>query len=195
MLLSAAPAPAATAYVPLVLRSAPPFRAPEQGSAFIPAGTYRLDRAHSRLTARMARADGTLVLLRFDRFDARFAYDPARPAATRAEVMLDPVSYRSESTARAEPADLGAVAQWRSVSFLSTAFTRTGPVNGTLSGTVRFFGFERPLGITLRLTGITPGRATVVRLHGLSAFTMPSFPGLQWGGAMQFDIDAQFIRS
>ncbi len=47
----------AASRVPLVLKSAPPF-----DGALMPAGIYRLDRAHSRLIARVRRNGGAPVL-------------------------------------------------------------------------------------------------------------------------------------
>ena len=189
-------AAAAAARAPLILRSSanPPVR----NASTIPAGIYRLDQARSRLTARITRAGQAPVLLRFTRFEAMLVYDPARPEAARAEVMLDPASFSTGGAARSGYA--GAVAKWRAFSFVSTSFQRTTPTRGVLTGNVSFFGFVRPLAIQLTLTSVLPGENPVLGFSGSSAVSianpsMIAFTGLQLGGDVQLAIEAQFVKA
>lgn len=181
---------------PLILKSS----ATPSGS-FVPAGTYRLDRAHSRLTARIARAGQAPFTVRFERFDALFVYDPAQPQAARAEVTIDPASFTAIGGTRNGAApDLRSFAKWRAVGFVSHSFQRIAPTRGVLTGNVSFFGIVRPMAIQLSLYGVTPGRQPMVGLFASSAISIANpalltFTGLQLGGDMQFTIQAQFVKS
>jgi polyisoprenoid-binding protein YceI len=188
--LAATLAAAAQARVPLVLRAA------QQQPVAVPAGIYRLDRTQSVLVAYVRRNGAAPVALHLTRFDATLVYDPARPAEAQAQVTLDPISF----TTAGAGADLGAIANWRSATFASTAFQPAGPTRGTLTGTLNFFGLARPLAIALDLTRIVPGPPARLYVHGTAALTManPAVLGLvrlPLGGTVQFDIAAQFVRS
>jgi polyisoprenoid-binding protein YceI len=72
----AAPMPAPAAPPP------PPYLAPKADAALVPAGSYRLDRGHSSVTAQIRREGLSNFTFRFDCFDAGFSYDPQKPAQT-----------------------------------------------------------------------------------------------------------------
>jgi polyisoprenoid-binding protein YceI len=185
------------------LSAAPvPYAAPKAEPGLVAAGSYRLDKGHSSLTAQIRREGLSNFTFRFDRFDASFTYDPATPGQTLLLVTLDPTSVNANVAAWTEhlqAADLLNTAKFLQISFVSTSFLQTGAAKGVLVGNVTFLGFTKPMAIELTLNGVTPGPPMVVGFSGRSAikmadFPMPGFAALHLGNDVQFDIQAEFIK-
>ena len=189
----AAPAPSAAPV---------PYAAPKAEPVLVAAGSYRLDKGHSSLTAQIRREGLSNFTFRFDRFDASFTYDPATPAQTLLLVTLDPTSVNANVAAWTEhlqAADLLNTGKFLQISFVSTSFLQTGATTGVLVGNVTFLGFTKPMAIELTLNGVTPGPRMVVGFSGRSAikmadFPMPGFAALHLANDVQFDIQAEFIK-
>jgi polyisoprenoid-binding protein YceI len=189
----AAPAPSAAPV---------PYAAPKAEPGLVAAGSYRLDKGHSSLTAQIRREGLSNFTFRFDRFDASFTYDPATPAQTLLLVTLDPTSVNANVAAWTEhlqAADLLNTGKFLQISFVSTSFLQTGATTGVLVGNVTFLGFTKPMAIELTLNGVTPGPRMVVGFSGRSAikmadFPMPGFAALHLANDVQFDIQAEFIK-
>lgn len=179
-----------------------PYVAPKADAALVPAGSYRLDRGHSSVTAQIRREGLSNFTFRFDRFDANFTYDPQKPTQTMLLVALDPTSVDANVAAWTEhlqAADLLNTAKFLQISFLSTNFLQTGATTGVLIGNVTFIGVTKPMAIELTLNGVSPGSRTVLGFSGRTAikmadFPMPGFAALHLGNDVQFDIEAEFIK-
>jgi polyisoprenoid-binding protein YceI len=179
-----------------------PYAAPKAEPGLVAAGSYRLDKGHSSLTAQIRREGLSNFTFRFDRFDASFTYDPATPAQTLLLVTLDPTSVNANVAAWTEhlqAADLLNTGKFLQISFVSTSFLQTGATTGVLVGNVTFLGFTKPMAIELTLNGVTPGPRMVVGFSGRSAikmadFPMPGFAALHLGNDVQFDIQAEFLK-
>ena len=189
----AAPAPSAAPV---------PYAAPKAEPVLVAAGSYRLDKGHSSLTAQIRREGLSNFTFRFDRFDASFTYDPATPAQTLLLVTLDPTSVNANVAAWTEhlqAADLLNTGKFLQISFVSTSFLQTGATTGVLVGNVTFLGFTKPMAIELTLNGVTPGPRMGGGFSGRSAikmadFPMPGFAALHLANDVQFDIQAEFIK-
>lgn len=188
---------------PLTASTAPAsYVAPKADPASVPAGSYRLDKGHSSVTAQIRREGLSNFTFRFDRFDASFTYDPAKPEQTLLVVTLEPASVDANVTAwtaHLQAADLLNTAKFLQVSFVSTHFLQTGPTTGVLMGNVTFLGLTRPMAIELTLNGVAPGPRTTVGFSGRTAikmadFPMPGFAALHLGNDVQFDIQAEFVK-
>jgi len=180
----------------------PPYTPPKADAALVAAGTYRLDKGHSSVTAQIRREGLSNFTFRFDRFDASFTYDPAKPGQTLLLVTLDPGSVNANVpawTAHLQAADLLNTAKFLQISFLSTNFIQTGTTTGVVTGQVTFLGISRPMAIELTLNGVSPGPRTVAGFSGrtaikMSDFPMPGFAALHLGNDVQFDIEAEFVK-
>lgn len=179
-----------------------PYVAPKAEPGLVPAGSYRLDRGHSSVTAQIRREGLSNFTFRFDRLDASFAYDPQKPNQTLLLVTLDPTAVDANVAAWTEhlqAPDLLNTAKFLQISFVSTNFLQTGTATGVLVGNVTFMGVSKPMAIEVTLNGVSPGPRTVVGFSGRSAikmadFPMPGFAALHLGNDVQFDIQAEFIK-
>ena len=70
----------------------PPYIAPKADAALAPAGNYAIDKGHTSVTGKIRREGLSNYTFRFDKLDAKFSYDPAKPEASQVEVVLDPKS-------------------------------------------------------------------------------------------------------
>lgn len=120
-----------------------------------PAGAYVLDEAHASITWRVWHLNGlSRYVARFDRFEAALDFDPANPAASRIEAVIDP---RSVSTGDAEFDRLIATSgglldadDHPEIRFVSTSVEVTGDNQARVTGDLTFRGVTRP--VTLEAT-------------------------------------------
>jgi polyisoprenoid-binding protein YceI len=176
--------------------------APKADASLVAAGTYRLDRGHSSVTARIRREGLSNFTFRFNRFDASFGYDPQKPGETLLLVTLDPASVDANVPAWTEhlqAADLLNTAKFLQISFVSTNFLQTGATTGVAIGNVTFMGVTKPLALELTLNGVVPGTRNIVGFSGHTAikmadFPMPGFAALHLDNDVQFAIEAEFIK-
>jgi len=124
----------------------------------VPAGVYRLDRAHASLIFRVSHLGFSDYTARFKRFDAELEFDPAQLDASRVSATVD---ARSIETDYPDPAalDFNAVlqnetwldtAQYPQIEFRSNSVELTGPNAMRVDGELTLRGITRPL--TLRAT-------------------------------------------
>ena len=183
---------------------APAYVAPKPDPSLAPAGMYAVDKNHASVTAKIARQNLANFTFRFDKFDASFAYDPAKPEAAQVQVTLDPTSINANVPAwtnRLQQPDMLNTAKFTDIKFVSTSFKRTGPTKGVLSGNVTFLGVTKPMTLDVTLNGVGPARQTTV--VGFSATTSIKCSDFGLGGPIQmlhlsddvtFDVEAEFQK-
>jgi polyisoprenoid-binding protein YceI len=91
------PAPAAPAALPAP--AAEPAGEPSRTAALapdVPAGEYKMDPAHSRLTFNVSHMGFSNYTARFRRFDAKLQFDPRNLAATQLTATVDPRSIETD---------------------------------------------------------------------------------------------------
>jgi polyisoprenoid-binding protein YceI len=70
---------------------------PAPAQAPVPAGEYSLDKAHTSLVFRVSHLGFSSFTGRFTRYDAKLAFDPAKPADSSVSVSIDPASISSDN--------------------------------------------------------------------------------------------------
>jgi polyisoprenoid-binding protein YceI len=70
---------------------------PAPVQAPVPAGAYSLDKAHTSLVFRVNHLGFSSFTGRFTRYDAKLAFDPAKPADSSVNVTIDPASISSDN--------------------------------------------------------------------------------------------------
>lgn len=70
---------------------------PAPVQAPVPAGAYSLDKAHTSLIFRVNHLGFSSFTGRFTRYDAKLAFDPAKPADSSVSVSIDPASISSDN--------------------------------------------------------------------------------------------------
>jgi polyisoprenoid-binding protein YceI len=128
----------------------------------VPAGNYVVDPQHSALTGQLRHAGLAYFVFRFNRFDAKFTYDPAMPDNPAIEVLIDPTSIDTGvegfDTNLATSDRHFNVAKYPEITFVSHSLKRTGNDHGVMSGTITFLGKSKPLDFDVVFLGVTKGR-------------------------------------
>lgn len=138
--------------------------------AAVKAGTYVLDKAHASLLAKIGHLGFSNYTLRFSSFDASFAYDPAKPAATVVKAKIDPASVETgDAKFNAEIASekILNAPKFPAVNFTSTKLDLKGN-KGTMTGTLEFYGTSKPVTLDVTLNGVGTGMKNEERI-GFSA--------------------------
>jgi polyisoprenoid-binding protein YceI len=124
------------------------------GPGAVPAGHYVIDPRHTTVTARVMHEGVSLYVLRFDRMDGSFDFDPAHPEATHLTASVDPASLDVNGDWAKEFSDKFLKAgQFPQASFVSTAVQSLGGPQGTVSGNLTLMGVTRPVTFNVTLTG------------------------------------------
>jgi polyisoprenoid-binding protein YceI len=136
--------------------------------AAAPAGHYLLDHTHASLLARVSHMGLSHYTMRFDRFNARYDFDPGSPAASKIDVTIDANSLDVGDEAIGKQFArqfLGAEAHPQ-ITFASSGVTPTSPGHGTLSGDLTLNGVTKPVTLDVVFNGSGPG------LFGLGGYRM-----------------------
>jgi polyisoprenoid-binding protein YceI len=123
-----------------------------------PAGAYVLDRGHANLTAKVSHMGLSFYTMRFDRFDARYDYDPGSPAASQIRVTIDATSLDVGDAAIGKQFArefLGAD-RYPQATFVSAGVRQTGPGRGLLAGDLTLNGITRPVTLDVAFNGSSP---------------------------------------
>jgi polyisoprenoid-binding protein YceI len=127
----------------------------------VPAGAYKLDKAHASLIFRVDHLGFSNYTARFKRFDADLQFDPANPTASRVNATVD---ARSLETDYPDPATLDFNAQllgpmWLDaaknpqITFRTTAVEVTGPNKARITGDFTLRGVTKPLVLDATFNG------------------------------------------
>ena len=124
----------------------------------VPAGDYRLDKAHASLTFTVNHLGFSHYTARFTDFDAKLKFDPANPAAATLEASIDPRSldlpappagFKAELTG---PSWLDA-AKYPAITFRSTKVEVTGANTAKITGDFSLHGVTKPVVLEATFTG------------------------------------------
>jgi polyisoprenoid-binding protein YceI len=147
-------APAIVGAQPPPAPAAPNVVTKDPGSAI--AGSYRLDKDHSAVVARVPHGGGySFNVLRFGVADGVLSWDPARIEASKLAVTVDmvpntaPIVYGQDL----KGPNFMNVVQFPTATFVSTGVRRTGPTTGVITGNLTFLGQTKPAVIDAQLVG------------------------------------------
>ena len=176
-----------------------------------PAGTYKMDRAHSSLTWKVSHFGLSNYTARFTRFDAMLDIDPARPESAKALVTVDPTSIRTDyrsADGRDFDKELGEgekffnARKFTEIVFSSTVVERSGETTARVTGDLTMLGVTKPLAIEVTLNGAKQHPTAGVPALGFSGiaklkrsdfnmmFMLPLI-----GDEVTLLIEAEFLKS
>lgn len=132
-----------------------PFPPATANPAGAPAGTYPIDPVHASIVARVPHQDFSFNVVRFTVTGGSLDWDPAKVENSKVTVTAD-AAVRSEPIVYLQ--DLKGpnfmnVAQFATISFVSTGVRRTGPTTGVITGDLTLLGQTKPATIDARLVG------------------------------------------
>ena len=170
--------------------------------ADLPAGHYRLDPAHTSVTARVRHLGVSNYLVRFDRMQGDFDWDPAHPEATRLQASVDVTSFDVGADYSRKFADefLDAKA-FSQATFIATSLVPSADgKTGALTGDLTLMGVTKPVTFEVTFVGVGHG-LPFGALAGFSAVTTirRSDFGSRYvlafvGDEVSLDIEAEFDR-
>ncbi|MEQ1780082.1 MAG: YceI family protein [Hyphomonadaceae bacterium] len=174
----------------------------------LPTGAYKMEKPHASLLARVKHMGLSNYTVRLTAFDATLDFDPAKPAASKVHVIINPLSVQAD-----HPTDAGwdtkigtdffKGAQFPQIVFDSTSAAATGQFTGTLTGNLTFRGITKPVTLDVTYNGgmdsavMYGGRAAVgFSAHG--TFKRSDFGFSDYLSAVSDDveivIEAEFTK-
>ena len=141
------------------LPSAQPVAAPIAQSAAaaaqapVRAGAYALDKSHAKIVWSTSHFGFSTYYGEFTDFDAKLSLDPANPANSKLNVVVQTASVNGHNEAletHLKSADFFDVAKHPTATFVSTRVTPTGATTADVTGNFTLLGVTRPL--TLKVT-------------------------------------------
>jgi polyisoprenoid-binding protein YceI len=123
---------------------------PQPSTAPVPAGAYKLDKAHASLIFRVNHVGFSHYTGRFTRYDAQLQFDPANPAKSSIKVQIDPKSIDADGAPAGFMAAL-AGKDWLDadkhpeMTYRSTKVERVGTNGLRISGDLTLHGVTRPV--------------------------------------------------
>ena len=189
----------------------PAAEVPEPASGALPAGSYTLDKPHASLIFRVNHLGFSHWTARFTTFDAQLQFDPAKPAADRVTVTIDPASLTPDNP---PPGFVTALhgAQWLDagqfpqITFKSTRVEAVGKDGLRITGDMTLHGITKPVVLDATFNGgyvghpMDPHARIGFSAHGTLkrsqfgiAYGIPQ-PGSTMGvsDAVEFTIEAEF---
>jgi polyisoprenoid-binding protein YceI len=134
---------------------------PPASTAEVPAGSYKLDKAHASLLFRVNHLGFSNYTARFKRFDARLEFDPRNLAASKVTATVDPDSLETDFPDPAK-VDFNAqlkgeewlnVAKFPEIKFESRQVDVTGENAVRVSGDLTLRGVTRPIVLEAKFNG------------------------------------------
>ncbi|KRA62332.1 hypothetical protein ASD79_22305 [Caulobacter sp. Root655] len=193
----AAPAPAAAPAAPATPQ--------------VPAGDYKLDKAHASLVFKVNHLGFSHYTARFADFDASLKFDPANPAASSIEATIDPRSLDLPAPPAGFKTDLTGpqwldAAKYPAITFRSTKVEVTGANTAKITGDFTLHGVTKPVTLEAAFNGgyaghpMDPHARIGFSAHGMfkrsefgMGFGVPA-PGTTMGVSDEVDvaIEAEF---
>jgi polyisoprenoid-binding protein YceI len=130
----------------------------QKAPAPVPKGVYVVDKAHTSLVFRVSHIGFSSYTGRFTNVDAKLDFDPARLAASRVNVTIDPKSIQADN-APSGFLDSLAGKDWLdadrfpAMSFRSTRVEVTGQNTFRLRGELTFHGVTKPITLDATYNG------------------------------------------
>jgi polyisoprenoid-binding protein YceI len=130
----------------------------DQTSPPVPAGAYTLDKLHTSLIFRVSHLGFSNYTGRFTGVDAKLSFDPARIAASRVEVTIDPRSIEadnvpSEFLAMLSGKDWLNAEKFPEMAFRSKTVEVTGANTFRIRGELTLHGQTKPVVLDARYNG------------------------------------------
>lgn len=220
MLLAVPLVLAACASTPGAADQAAPFTAPTVATTAaptnypiavdLPAGTYRLDPRHASVLFRIRHMDLAWFTARFDTRDASLVLDPSDPSRSQLTASVDATSVNTgltnaqgeRSFDRSIGRALGGEAS-QSITFTSTAITRTGEHTGRVTGDLTMNGQTHPATLDVTFDGGTTdplrGGAMVLGFSAHGVINRAQWGVTEWqaftGDDVQIVIEAELVRT
>jgi polyisoprenoid-binding protein YceI len=140
----------------LLLGAAPAPPAASTSPTAVPAGTYRIEPAHTRVQFTVSHLGFTDWWGDFSGVSGTLALDPARLAASRLDVSI-PVATVSTTNSildgELRSADWFDAARYPTIRFVSTRIVRSGPAKAIIYGNLSFHGVTRQVALDTRFVG------------------------------------------
>lgn len=136
-----------------------PLMAASTNPADLPAGHWTLDPKHASLIAKVKHLSVVNYVVRFDKLEGTFTWDPAHPEATHLEASVDVTSLDVGADYSKKFADdfLDA-SHYPKATFVSTALTPAADGrSGTLTGDLSLRGVTRPVTLNVTFVGVGHG--------------------------------------
>jgi polyisoprenoid-binding protein YceI len=132
--------------------------APAASAAPIPAGAYKLDKAHASLLFRVNHLGFSNYTGRFSSVDAQLQYDPAKPESSSVTVTIDPASLQLENPPEGFVKTLIGeqwldAAKFPQMTFKSKKVTRAGKDELRIDGDMTLHGISQPVTLTAKFNG------------------------------------------
>jgi polyisoprenoid-binding protein YceI len=211
MLESPVPSVLAAALCAVLPYSASGANVPEAGAGPIPAGQYTVDKAHASLVFNVDHLGFSHWTARFTRFDANLQFDPAKPATSRVDVTIDPVSLTPDNPPPGfleilQGAQFFDVGHYQRMTFHSTRVESVGQNGLRITGDLTLHGITKPVVLDATYNGgyvghpMDPHARIGFSAHGAlqrsefgMGFGVPQ-PGstMGVGDVVQFVIEAEF---
>jgi polyisoprenoid-binding protein YceI len=112
-----------------------------------PAGTYEVEPTHTSVTWRLSHGGLSTYTARFDKISGTIEFNPATPASSSADIIIDPNSVNTGLPSfNAEIAKSVFKAEANpEIRFRSTGLTATSATTGTMTGNLSIGGMTKPM--------------------------------------------------
>jgi polyisoprenoid-binding protein YceI len=167
----------------------------------VPAGNYKMDKAHESVVARVGHGGGfSYSTVRFGATEGMLTWDPAKIENSKISVTVDTKPNYAPIVYNLDPgsAMLLNIAQFPTATFVSTGIKRTGPTTGQIMGNLTLMGKTAPATIDATLVGAGKnGRGVaMIGFTGTMKIKRSDFGFTALAGAIGNDvelvIDAEF---
>ncbi|MET0338821.1 MAG: YceI family protein [Caulobacter sp.] len=131
------------------------FAAPSTNPTDMPAGTYALEKTHASITAQVDHFGFSGYTFRFDKFDASYSYDPAKPTASVLKVTVD-VNSMNTGFDKADaqfPAEFLAADKHPTATFVSKSIQPGAGNKGVVTGDLTLAGVTKPVSLDVTFNG------------------------------------------
>jgi polyisoprenoid-binding protein YceI len=178
-----------------------------------PAGDYVLDRTHATLEWQGLHNGLSWYSARFTNFDIKLNFNPADVTKSKVTATIDPKSVETDF-ARTRPAgnttdfnnELATgerffnAGKFPTITFTSTAVTKTGTNTGKMTGNLTFLGVTKP--VTLDVTYIGNRNDPRAQKHKVGFQAVGTINKTQWGMAaggpiadsIKIEINAEMVQ-
>ena len=172
-----------------------------QGAA--PAGAYAVDKTHATVQWQGLHNGLSWYTARFTAFDIQLNFDPADVTKSKVTASIDPKSIETDflKTRPAESktdfnAELATGERWfngnkfPTITFASTAVTKTGANTGKMTGNLTFLGVTKPVTLDVTYNGFKSypaPRKAKVGFRAVGTINKPQW-GMPAGGPIADDV-------
>jgi polyisoprenoid-binding protein YceI len=184
-----------------------------QGATQAPAGDYVLDRTHANLQWSGLHNGLAWYSARFTNFDIKLNFNPADVTKSKVTATIDPKSIETDfakTRAAGNTEDFNGVlangerffnaAKFPTITFASTAVTKTGANTGKMTGNLTFLGVTKP--VTLDVTYIGNRNDPRTQKHKVGFQAVGTINKTQWGMAaggsiadnIKIEINAEMVQ-